>query len=563
MMTPRFRRSGRLLSLILGALFLFRTLHSAAQKSPTFDEPCFVAAGYSYLRTLDFRMNPEHPPFAQMLMGVPLLLVRPDLPLDDPSWASSQQGVFGWQFLFRRNDADRVIFLARIPTMILVLLAAALVYGWARRLYGTSAAVWALLLFTLEPNVLAHGRLATTDVAAMLGIFGSLYFITTALDTGAPTRYVLAWATGSFAFVSKYSTAFLLPCIVIVSAIGIARSRVGRARLARHGAIALCGLIVIGYAAIWAAYGFRYRAAREEGVPFFIPWKQIDPRAAFIKHAFAWMRWHRVLPEGFIYGAQRALVTAGRRPSFLCGRYSDTGWWYYFLVTFALKTPLSLLVLLGAQVGVTLRTRGRGAPAGLWAPPLLYFLWSLTSHLNIGHRHLLPIYPFIAVMGGGCAAALNRQRRLVPRVVLGALAAWYALSSASIHPHYLAYFNELCGGPSEGYRYLVDSNLDWGQDLKGLKEFMDQRGIQQVKLSYFGTADPDYYGIDYVYLPSFVIYKPRRAREPVDLRGYIAISATNLQGVYAPPRLRALFAKFRKKKPLGVVGHSIFVYNVP
>jgi hypothetical protein len=165
-----------------------------------------------------------------------------------------------------------------------------------------------------------------------------------------------------------------------------------------------------------------------------------------------------------------------------------------------------------------------------------------------------------------------RQGRWAKRGLAG-LACWYVLSSAWISPHYLAYFNELVGGPDRGSRYLVDSNLDWGQDLKGLKRYMDEHGIERVWLGYFGQADPDYYGIAYDYLPSYTIFDRGNDRPQfwdVDriplMPGMVAISATLLEGVYLPindpAKARAYFEEYRRMTPVAKIGYSIFIYRV-
>jgi hypothetical protein len=149
----------------------------------------------------------------------------------------------------------------------------------------------------------------------------------------------------------------------------------------------------------------------------------------------------------------------------------------------------------------------------------------------------------------------------VGALTLGALCAWYALGTLRLHPHYLAYFNELAGGPAHGWRYLVDSNLDWGQDLPGLKAWMDTRGVPRIKLSYFGSADPAYYGIDADLLPGYMAPHPTRVTREVRPGDLVAVSATNLQGVYLDPADRPLMERFRSRKPLARIGYSIFIYR--
>jgi hypothetical protein len=246
------------------------------------------------------------------------------------------------------------------------------------------------------------------------------------------------------------------------------------------------------------------------------------------------------------------------------------------LATFFLKTPLPLILLIAVALVFVGKSRQKMALTFgfLLVPAGIYFAMISASGWGIGHRHLLPIYPFLFVLVGGCIAWATRQRGWIKGGV-ALLLLWYFLSALAIHPHYLAYFNQLAGGPDNGYKYLVDSNLDWGQDLKGLKRYMVRHGIEKVWLSYFGTANPDYYGIEYDYLPSFVIFEPKnvnpevfRLKELVPLAGVVAISATNLQGVYLPlvaspwgSVAKNYFAFYRDQKPVAKIGHSIFVYR--
>lgn len=203
-------------------------------------------------------------------------------------------------------------------------------------------------------------------------------------------------------------------------------------------------------------------------------------------------------------------------------------------------------------------------------PAVLYFGLALASRMNIGHRHLLPIYPCLFVLLGAVWVWAGRQRIFL-KACFAALAVWYVASSVTIFPHYLAYFNELAGGPDNGHKYLVDSNLDWGQDLKGLKQYMEKNKIERVWLSYFGLASPDYYGIGYQYLPSLMMFQPRigypellRARRLQPLKGIVAISATNLHGVYLPVLGldRDYFEFYREQKPVAKIGYSIFIYRL-
>jgi hypothetical protein len=228
------------------------------------------------------------------------------------------------------------------------------------------------------------------------------------------------------------------------------------------------------------------------------------------------------------------------------------GWWFYFPLAFAIKTPIPLLILLLVAVALSLKNRQDArAESFLLVPMVLFFVASMFSSIDIGYRNILPVLPFAFVYVSKVAA---RAVSHVGRVVLIALCVWYVAGTVILSPHYLAYFNELVGGPANGYKYLVDSNLDWGQDLGNLKKYMDAHDIQEVYLSYFGTADPGYYGIRFHELPG-------APPAPDAAKAYYVISATNLQGVYGQASTaRHWLAQY---EPVGTVGYSIFVYHLP
>ena len=184
------------------------------------------------------------------------------------------------------------------------------------------------------------------------------------------------------------------------------------------------------------------------------------------------------------------------------------------------------------------------------------------NHQSIGLRYVLPIYPFLFVIASE-VARVAADRTSYTRLPAAVLVSWLVVASWSIHPHYLAYFNELIGGPSNGYKYLVDSNLDWGQDLKGLKRFMQANAIHEIALSYFGTDSPARYGIQYRRLPSMILTDPNAGRPspaPQAKSEWVAISATNLQGVYFEDE--SLFEPFARRRPVATIGYSIFVYHL-
>jgi hypothetical protein len=284
-----------------------------------------------------------------------------------------------------------------------------------------------------------------------------------------------------------------------------------------------------------------------------------------------------LLPEAFIYGFAHAEMKSHIRGSFLLGKYSNTGFRSYFFYAFLLKTPLpALLLILAALVLSLLRcVKKRLAPIFLLVPAGLYFLVATTSHLNLGVRHLLPIYPFLYVLAGGLVLELDRWRRTTRIVALLVMVSAIAVSSRivffpahglkwqTVAPHYLAYFNEFAGGPANGFKELVDSNLDWGQDLKNLKLWLVAHDIKNpIYLCYFGLADPRYYQIAHYNMPGGYPFEPQQGFDVLKPGGLIVISATNLQGVYLSQADRDAWRQILEHSvPVDTVGYSIFIYK--
>ena len=404
-------------------------------------------------------------------------------------------------------------------------------------LHGPLAGLLALGLYVFDPNILAHGRLTTTDLGVTCFLFVAVYCFWRWLNHPTRLRLAAAGLTLGLALVSKYSALLLIP---ILALIGLTHILASRERLWKS--VPSVGLmIVLAGLVVWAVYGFEVGPVVEGGISVPIP--------TYVKGLLGVFR-----------------HTEAGHPAFLHGDYFTTQRWDYFPVAFTIKTPLPTLILLGLSLVWMVKQRAWRPAYPLLLPVLVYLVTVFSSQaLNIGYRHILPILPFLFVFASSVARRIER-RHLPGVAVCLILAAWYLVASIRIYPHYLAYFNELVGGPDNGWRYLVDSNLDWGQDLKGLKKYMERMDIEEVYLSWFGSTYPSAYGYDIPHrlLPSFIYYPGQVTGVPFNpLRpapGVYAISATNLQGVYFSDH--DLFAWFRERQPVAKIGYSIFIYQV-
>lgn len=526
----------------------FLALWAVGQKSVTYDEILHVTGGFFYDRYGDFRIQPENGVLPQRLAGLPAALsdAQPP-PLDNNAyWRTSDAGVISYQFFYEAgNDHWPLLMRARAMVLVFSLGTGLLIFCWSRALFGNAAGLLALALYTLDPNVLAHAALATSDTAATFLLLASAGAFWRALREPNWRNVGLSAAVLGLACVAKFSAVLLFPIFVLLALWHLAAADAAARRATWRGLVRLVFLHAVGAAAvIWAFYGFRYSAFAPElplAVHFIVPWETILPHiglhAGIVELAREW----RLLPEAFLYGYSYVAYSVQMRSAFLAGDYSNTGWISFFPLAFAWKSSLAVLALLPLGSWAVLRrwTMVRGAvrrDCGRAAPLLVLFAvyWaiSLTSRLNIGYRHLLPTFPVLFILGSGLASAgsFGRIGTLVTPVALILLQVAASLRTA---PHFLAFFNALAGGPANGWRLLVDSSLDWGQDLPTLKQWLNRHAVgERAFLSYFGSGEPRYYRIDAARLEFINNFKLPRVYTKLEA-GVYCISATMLQQVYS------------------------------
>lgn len=525
-------------------------ISSALQKSATVDEQSHLFRGVAYLREGDTHFLLGHPLGASSLSALPVL-TEPNLalPLDMPAWEAGNWSLAGDAFLWRMNqDPQRILFLGRLPVMWLTLLLLALVYRWGLALAGKNAALLAFVFVAFDPNVLANGRIISGDLSLTLFFILTIYGYWCWAVRGTGWHGLLLAGIGlGLASVSKFNAGLLLPILVLIAASLSWRQRNWRPLLV------LLWVGVVGGVVIWSVYGFALRPL---------------PGGAFWDDLF-WVLDYFGRPHG----------------SYLLGRYSTTGWWYYFPVAFAIKTPLPLLFMLMAAIaasfwqwrksGTQSGTEGKrsfteksGGSLGLFLllPVGLYFGVSLTSSLNIGYRYLLPTLPLLWLFTAVTLNKIRFEKQRYLQIAGTAVALWLMGQAIFIWPDYLPFFNIVAGGEDDQWRLLSDSNIDWGQDLPALAAWQQASG-QPVKLSYFGTAYPSAYGLDFEPLPMWLpapeqampgrqLYDPQNPAP-----GVYALSVTSLHGIVLGGQ-REAFAWFRTQEPLARLGNSIFLYEV-
>jgi hypothetical protein len=560
-------------------------VRTALGETQTWDEGIHIWSGYAYLTQGDYSWNTEHPPLVKLvsalpLLGLGLIAPKPSQPTND------NQVERGRDFLYRnRQHADTILFTARCANLLLTLIFVTAVAWWTRRRWGPVAGVFAAALCAFDPNMIAHGRYVTTDYPLTAFFFFTCVLWVEYLERGGGRRLLAVAGAFAIAMVVKFSAVLLAPALVLVYVVcWIRRPWEFPVRRAIGVAVVMAGVLAVTVALVY--WPETVRCLRTKTVPL----EKVVNQDNLIGMTLAWLGQKFHIPShDYLIGLSRvAEHNTGGHPTYLMGLRSTTGFWYYFPIAFGVKSTLAALaaVLLVAGLGTwTIVHRGWKAitpmSLGLTIPPVLYFVFSMTSGINLGLRHILPVYPFLYV---GLAAVgaqpawrtLQRAAATLASTAPGAeqasrpstrVSTLHAEACATmailvilqigecarVYPDYLAFFNAAAGGPDRGPEYLLDSNIDWGQDVKKLVHWLDQRGTRRVRVSYFGNAILPYYGVQEVGFPS-----------PLDQQGwdeiddYVVLNVTNLWGPYVP--LNAL-APIRMRKPIAKIGWSMYAYD--
>jgi 4-amino-4-deoxy-L-arabinose transferase-like glycosyltransferase len=550
-------------------------LYSVKHESLSFDEGDHIFAGFMSLHHHDFGLNPEHPPLVKMVAAIPLLSMHLREPQLQNRYFKTEAYLSGRDFIFG-NDYEQVIFRARMGASLFALLAALLAFLMAQEMFGTGAGFLALVLIVFEPNFLAHGALVTTDAGAAAALLASIYAFYRYVKSPSWSRVLLLGLAAGFFFIVKHSAVMLPPMLLLLALTELWRRRPSGGENRWHQAARLAGVLVIaGFIALgvmWACYGFRY-AARPAG-------EQINPplestlgnlHPAEAKAVTLLAHW-KIFPESWLYGLADVRSVANTWPSYIFGKIYAHGVWFYFPLAFVIKATLTTLILLLLIVYAvaTGKLRGRREILFLSLPPALYFGVSMTSNLNIGVRHILLVFIFLLVLAGGAAWSLIRNdRRWVWPIAL--LVLFHIVSSLRAFPtSYIPYANELWGGPANIHKYLTDSTTDWGQQLKAVKRYIDERGITDCWFAY--TAEPlipfHAYGIPCRTLPTpDTIWSGLKTETPPVINGPVFFSHISLTFYESGSSILSPYREFMKLQPAAVIEDGVFVYdgtfNVP
>lgn len=583
---------------LLGIMAVLAVL-SMKDASATIDEVIHIPAGYSYLTFQEYRLNPEHPPLIKDIAALPLLFLDLQIPEGDSSGGSNikDQSAFGQLFLYGLgNNPDEILFWARLPMIGLLLLFGLFLFHWARELGGTSVGLGVLALFAFSPTFLAHGRLVTTDVGAALGIVVATYWYLKFLYQPSFLRAVFVSLFLSIALLFKFSTFVLVPYFIILAVLYLVflpRNIPKTPIVLRYVFFSLLiGLLVVVFITIiYSVHVLNYPVEQQaRDAKLNLSWFYgVDPESISFE-----MPENSVLRSLGQYLLGLVLIFARINHDQLRYFLGELHWsrdlWYYFPVLYLVKVPLAFHVFTMIALGYSLSLKNRFqrllkdgviqrwpfehfTQVAMASFVFLYIVIAMQSSLAIGVRHLLPIFPFLYILVVLGVQKWFLEARFPPLAfrasILAGLMGWYIFSSVSAFPHYLSYYNELAGGIENGYKVAVDSNYDWGQDLKRLKWWVDSQDLDKIYVDYFGLRE----GTIRSYLQEAYIPWKGASRwgenrvNPANFPSgnYLAVSATLLQGGRWDKETQTFerdYVWLDAYEPVDRAGYSIFIYYI-
>jgi len=550
-----------LLVLILAA----QLTHVSRATSMTWDEGHHLYDGYNTWKNFDYRLNPEVPPLVKLISALPLLHANLYVPPNQEREEQTEAYLDGRAFLLV-NGYDRILLPARMACMIFTLALALLLYAATSEIFGPLAALFALALFTFDPNFLAHGALVTTDVPCACLMLASIYAWYRYCKRPTALRLFLVALAIGLAVVAKFTGIFFWPMLLLL-AVGEAIQR-RSLRLFGQRLAALLAVAAVAYVILWSFYGFRYAPApngRDTNPPF-AEYLHKVPHAADAAHLELLAK-HHLLPEAYLFGLANTKITENADTSYFFGHVHRHGTWLYFPAAFLIKSTLPLLILLCLAPFAGWRARWSNRAFDLTfllLPVAVYLAIAMSSSMNIGHRHLLPIYPFLYILAAGGAIALyeSNRRWAVP---ITALLIWQVATSVYAAPGYMGYGNEAWGGSDNVHKYLSDANTDWGQQLKEVKAYIDQHHITHCWFAYFvdGVVEPSDYGISCKRLPTqeTTLWMNLPMDVPPEIDGTVFLSDSDLQGIEYGEGALNPYDSFHFIKPTAIIQHGLFVYD--
>jgi hypothetical protein len=556
---------------------------SARTESETFDEPAHLYAGISYWKHGYFGVNPEHPPLAKLVAAAPAaVLDKPAYPEPAPMHFRGASALGGFQ-LFLPSGGEKLLAHGRMSISVFPILLSFLVVLAAVEMFDRATALFALTLLVFDPLVLGHGPLITTDMAATCTMFAAVYCFYRYVKRPNVLRLVLCGLATGLALTSKHSMLFVIPILVLLAVFEVVMNREPQpARPAmdsnwRRKTVRMvgAGLMIAGLAVtiLWASYGFRYLSFPngKSIVPSPETFLQ-DVKQPVERTVIGFALRHHLLPEAYLFGLMDVVqLCRDGRVMYLFGKIYNNGRWFFFPAAMLIKCTLGFLALIViALLAPILRSREhRREVVFLAVPALAFFGWALTSKLDIGIRHILPIFPFLMILAAAGAISMARRSRVLAWSV-GVLLFAHSASSLHAAPNYLPYSNEAFGGPSRTWRELSDSNVGWAGGLKALRAYLEERHIKDCWFAYEAIPIAQTRGIPCKPLPTLFgsfTDDGKHPPVPVSIHGPVFLSSEEEAGSFWGPEYMSAYRQFMRRMPDHVIAGEILEYdgdfNVP
>ncbi len=606
----------RVISLAACSLLLiaFAVIAWTAQldKCATFDEPLHFMGAWAQTHYDDFRINPEDPPLWKFYVAAGTDKSALKMDRQGRLWNRMLEFLPGPAFRYAiqtlyqtpGNDADSLLRAGRARMLLLAVLLGVTIAWWAWRLGGPFAAVVATAAFSLDPNFLAHSPLIKNDVAITLVLLLIMAAVWLLGERATLLRCIALFLLVGVGLTTKFSGLLAFPMIAIALTCRVLikkpwpflkwtlQTRLGRTVAA---AAVLLGCALIGYAAIWACYGFRFSPSphsqhwfdysllinycaegevvvSQDPPPVYPTYSQLKDwvsrwRPSATIRAVQFADRHALFPQAWLYGFLYTYGSSIARHGFLCGQISMVGWWYYFPLAILFKTPLATLFGIGLAAVVWFFGRRRSAGnrdgwpiAATLVGPVFYMIVAMRSHLDIGLRHVFPVYPFLFIFLGVAAAATFRRRPKITGWIVALLFLGLLAETIAAYPDYIPFFNVAAGGSRGGLALLSDSNIDWGQDIAALAQWQHDHPGYQLYLCRLGLPDPRYYHLHYIEMPGNLMPAPDQT-VPSGQPPIYAISAFSLQGPSMTPEQRQFYQRFLRERPVAILHGTIYLFD--
>jgi 4-amino-4-deoxy-L-arabinose transferase-like glycosyltransferase len=537
------------------------------RESLTFDEDNHMFAGYMMWKTGDYGLNPEHPPLVKLLAAAPIVGRKLWTPQLEGRSFKTESYLDGRDWLARNDGAaQHLVFRMRLAAGLLAWGLSLIVFFTAWEWFGATAALIALVLLISDPNVMAHSALVTTDMGVSLFFLASIYALYRYVARPSVARLLLAGLAAGLLAATKHSGILFIPMVLPVLVYEVARAELGmRLRQAVRLCGALAGIVAIATVVLWAFYGFRY-AARPAGLSLDPSFASYTERLSPLdRDGLRFMGRHHLLPESYLMGLADVKHMAESYPTYIFGSVHAHGVWYYFPAVILIKTTLGLLALCALALWAAFAGWIGKSREVVWllTPGAVYLLIAMSSGIDIGARHILPLYAMGAIFAGAGAATLVLRSRRWAWVVTVLIAAHIA-SSLVVYPNQMAYANEAWGGARNTHNLLSDANVDWGQELYQVKAWQDRHPGEECWFAYFARPeiDPATYGIRCHALPTVdTLWLGGWEITPPVLDGAVLISAGDLSGCEWVSGLLNPYRDFQKLQPDETIDDSVFVYR--